>query len=256
MIVRERNDSFVMIEQHHHAEISANLMKRWNNSSLIKDPMYSSIMYAIANHDLGWMEFDKQPFWNDKKKAPYTFIDFPTPTKSVLYKYGIDEVEKRDAYAALLCSEHYSRFMEHSSSKEAKQFVMEEKQRRERIIVSLLPTFNENTFIKHYEYVKFADNLSLYICLNEPGTTLENEHPFFRSGIPVASSILGDSQEGIRAYWENDGKVVVSPFLFLSPFHVTIRQKALSKQTILEHGLLDSYAHAPYENHQIEFVKP
>src|SRR5699024_6115133 len=108
MIARERKDDFVMIEQDNHAHISGDLIKAWKDSFFAGESFKESVEYAIIHHDYGWKLFDKQPFWNDEKQMPYTFIDFPNKPKTVFYKHGIDVVEKDDPYAALLRSEEHT----------------------------------------------------------------------------------------------------------------------------------------------------
>jgi len=67
MIIRENKDSFIMIEQHSHAEVSADIMSYWDDELNPELSLTKSVHYAIRNHDLGWKNFDKQPFWDDKE---------------------------------------------------------------------------------------------------------------------------------------------------------------------------------------------
>src|SRR5690625_4939597 len=100
MIIRENDHSFIMIEQHHHAEISGYLFQQLSERFLLSK--YHSLHYAIVNHDCGWIPFDDMPIWNDVKNQPYSFIDFPISFKTVLYRHGINQVQENDPYAALL----------------------------------------------------------------------------------------------------------------------------------------------------------
>lgn len=240
VIVREKENSFTMIEQHNHALLARDLIRKWKENHFWHDPLYKEVLYAIENHDRGWQMFDKQPFWNDVTSSPYAFTDFPTLAKTVLYKQGIDEVEKVSPYAAMLCSEHYMRFMSHTKHKEAERFVAQEQQRKERIISSL-SAFDKAVFNWHYELLKFADNVSLYICLNEPGVKKHEEHKFFRAGIPVAKSLLDTQEGGVEAYWKNQNTICLDPFPFSEAIHVTVPLKNVSQESIADIGLLKSY---------------
>ncbi|RST77519.1 DUF3891 family protein [Siminovitchia acidinfaciens] len=168
MIVRERDKEFVMVEQHHHAQISGELMRCLKKDLMKGREALESVTFAVYQHDCGWIPADKHPFWNDKDFAPHSFINFPTPLKALIYKAGIDEVAKEDNYSALLCSEHYTRFMIHDKSEEAKAFVKSEKGRQEYLKKSL-PDFDSDLFQFHFGLLQFFDNLSLFLCLNEPG---------------------------------------------------------------------------------------
>src|SRR5690625_5024251 len=98
MIVREHQDKFIMIEQDFHAYISGEMIANWKDSLFKGEHFKKSVEYAIYHHDLGWKMIDKQPFWDDEKEAPYSFISFPILPKLIFYKYGIDMVEDVDPY--------------------------------------------------------------------------------------------------------------------------------------------------------------
>src|SRR5699024_5416414 len=172
--------------QHDHAQISSKLYQQLPEKFLPKKEYQFEVNYAIEQHDCGWIPFDETPFWNDKANEPHSFTNFPTEPKTVLYEYGINRVEEKYPYAALLCSEHYTRFLRKSMDKTAKNFVQKEQARQERILKQL--NVAKDLWMAHYEILQFFDNLSLYICLNEPGTPHEEEHHFFRKGISLPSS--------------------------------------------------------------------
>src|SRR5699024_242941 len=123
MIIRERADAFVMIEQHHHATLSGNLFDQMKPKlALTNDIFHNAVRYAIYQHDVGWIPFDMTPFWNDKEVAPYSFMTYPNSIKTILYKDGIDQVANIDPYAGLLCSEHYIRFLAEDEAALSQQF--------------------------------------------------------------------------------------------------------------------------------------
>ncbi|WP_144463629.1 DUF3891 family protein [Siminovitchia fortis] len=244
MIVRERPDEFVMIEQHHHAEISGKLMCCLKEE-LLKGQARESVTFAVYQHDCGWKLADKQPIWNDSELAPYSFTNFPTPLKTLIYQHGIDEVAKEDAYAALLCSEHYTRFLLHDESEEAKAFVKKEKARQEQLIETL-PRFDPALFGFHYGLLQLFDNLSLFICLNEPG---KNENPFFRNGIPLAPALGLNGKLNVR--WINENTVQVEDFPLEKACTVTLKQKTVRKEDIIKKGLIKSCLEAPLEKFSI-----
>ncbi|WP_010529185.1 DUF3891 family protein [Lentibacillus jeotgali] len=240
MIVRERQNQYVMIEQDHHARISGQLAANLKDSFFIEETWKQSVLYAIENHDYAWKMMDKQPFWNDQKQEPYMFTDIPNSAKTVFYKHGVDEVEKYDLYAALLCSEHYARFLIDDPKEESQLFVQNERKRQQQIIGSL-ENYDNEIFDVHYGLLQFLDSLSLYICLNEPGTSKENEHPLFKEGIPVPQMLTFFHTNKVGIYWKDDETVEMDVFPFGSPIDITIRQKVIPKNDILEKGLIKSY---------------
>lgn len=251
MIVRERNDQFVMIEQHHHASISGKLFTYLKEDFLPESKWKEDIEFAIFHHDCGWIPFDEAPFWDDKSNTPYSFTSLPKAPKTVLYENGINKVEEHSMYAALLCSNHYSTFMNRHSIKPAENFIEREKLRQERLRKKI-HGFQEDAFNLHYKLVKFFDDFSLYICLNEPGVQKEKEHPFFKKGIPLPDS-FGDDLLKIR--WNSESEINIDHTLFYSPeINIQLKQKVLSKANIIKNGLIKTYEAAESETVNIRIL--
>ncbi|GAA0603510.1 DUF3891 family protein [Virgibacillus siamensis] len=247
MIVREHENEFVMIEQDDHAHISGHLLHNWDRNLFHGVPLRKSVEYAVQNHDLGWKMIDKQPFWNDEKEAPYTFVDFPVLPKTVFYKHGIEEVAKNDPYAGLLCSRHYTNFLLDDQSKEAEEFVRSEHKRQKQISESL--HVDNKLYDFHYGLLQFCDSLSLYICLNNPGASKSNEHPFFKYGIPAPDQVF--KQDKILSRWRDKTTIEVDAFPFSAPVNVTINYKKVSRKTISENGLIKSYTESPPDKYDV-----
>jgi len=250
MIIRERPNEFVMIEQDNHAFVSGEIMKHWKDELFLGKERRKSVEDAIYYHDYGWRLFDQQPFWNDKKGEPYSFSDFPLMPKTVLYQHGIDAVEKIDDYAALLCSHHYVRFLDSMNTKEAKQFVDHEIRRQHRLIESM-KTFDQQLFDFHFGLLLFGDSISLYLCLNEPGIAEGQEHPFFRDGISVSEDLIGFKSSNTAIRWKDKENVTMDEFPFKHPFTIQLKQKRVSKQDIAVSGLIESYENTAFEEVEI-----
>lgn len=255
MLVRDTGTRFVLIEQHHHALIARKIIEKWQNVLWKPTSIYESVLYAIEQHDRAWRLFDREPFWDDLKQAPYQFIDFPNSAKIVMYTKGIDEVEQVDAYAAVLCSAHYSSFLEGSTDAEAKEFVESEKVRQQHLLQEL----NLSSSIQvseHLGLLKLADNLSLYLCLNHPGATKEEEHFFFKKGIPVANSIAEwtSETEKLAANWRNQNTIEIGDIPYVEPFPVSFQEKNIAKETIAKKGFLTAYMEASYEQNEVTFT--
>lgn len=244
MIVQEFPDHFIMIAQHDHAAISGTMANKWKQRLFRGHDKRLSVEHAITNHDLGWKPMDEAPFWNDKTKAPYTFIEFPTAPKTVLYKYGIEEVARKDPYAALLCSRHYTRFLQNNSASAAQKFMREEKTRREDL-VQTVADFDTENFNFHYGVLQMLDDMSLFICLNEPGIRQVDSHPFFKRGIKRNESVDTIPEEKIHIYWNDERTICLDPFIFTDTFTITLRAKNVSKKVIEQEGLLESYQRTP-----------
>ena len=250
MIVREREDAFIMIDQHHHASISGQLFEWIKEDFTIKNKKErNSIRLAIDLHDVGWKPFDLSPMWNDKKNIPYDFITLPNTIKSVLYKNGIDIVAQKNNYATLLCSHHYVRFLQKDSNTCSKQFVQSEKERQANIIKEF-NFFHNERFLTHYELLQFFDNLSLFICLHETNPSDEDIHFFFKNGIKLPELYGGGS---MQLNWQNN-RITLNTPIFAEPVSINLQQKVITKAAINEMGVLNAWENTPYEASQLIVV--
>src|SRR5690625_1594605 len=243
MIIRERLDSFVMIDQHHHASLSGKLFDNLKSLYTLQEKtLHLALRHAIYYHDVGWIPFDLHPFWDDQSQAPYSFITFPNSVKVVLYQSGIDTVQEVNAYAGLLCSEHYRRFLNKDYTSFPKKFVHNEKIRQNNLIHTF-EQFNYDTFQLHYEVLQFFDNLSLYLCLHEPDTNEDDIHYFFKNGITLPK-LFGC--EKLQLFWDNTS-VVLDKALFHKVVNISLTQKVVPKTDIKQYGLVEAWQNAPSE---------
>lgn len=163
----------------------------------------------------------------------------------MLYRSGINAVERHDNYAALMCSEHYTRFLLNDNSTSAKTFVQQEKERQQHISASF-SDYDKVLFDFHYGLLQLCDNLSLYICLNEPNVKNKHGHPFFRKGIPLSSELTLFGENKIQLSWINEDTITMSEFPFKKPLTVTIKQKIIGKKEIMDKGLINAYQASPF----------
>src|SRR5690606_31670736 len=102
----------------------------------------------------------KSPIWNDQLEQPFSFIDYPTDLKISFYEKGLDEVEEMSKYACLLCSLHYSSFVQDADETAVQKFWDIEKQRQDRLYDELGIVGNEKkkeTLMYHLDLLKFSD---------------------------------------------------------------------------------------------------
>ena len=212
MIVRERADSYILIKQHDHGLISGEFARHWAEEPQPLDPT----LYAIANHDVGWQSLDAFMHWNEESGKPYSFTDYPIESKLRAYKEGINLLEARSPYAACLCSMHYSSFL--SDSEDEFRFRENEDERRRRIKNALSREELDN-LERNFRLLQMCDNLSLFVCLNEPG---RNAHPWYKRGFEF---------EGTRfePIWENHHTLQLDPSPFSEPFNLIVPYTLVDK---------------------------
>jgi len=223
MIVRQRGKQFVLIHQHQHALMSGVFAE--NLEQTIRP--FNETLYAISHHDVGWMEVDQQIHWNEELKRPYSFTDFPLELKLNVYQKGITEVEANSVYAGYLCSKLYSTFLEKHDEPLAKEFLDREQVRRQRMR-KYLSLEEKQYLIDNFRLLRFCDDLSLALCLNEPGY---QTHPWYKNGIQY---------NGINYnwIWEGEDQLRLHPNLFRDTFPVQIPYLVLAEdRKIVEEGV-------------------
>ncbi len=235
MIVINQNTSFILFQQHQHGLISGEMAKQLRGSILHNEQIRFDVEFAIANHDYAWLQIDQLPLWNCEKNQPYSFIDYPLVDKIEAYTNGITYVQQQSEYAGLLCSLHYTSFFkEDSANSSIVRFISQEIDRRNKIKDKLQTYLDEQTISYHLDLLQFCDDLSLYLCLNEPGVLKEEEHPWFKNGFRQRFEF---ANEGLNAKWLNDKRICVEPFPFHSEFQVALPYKQLDKEHIEKDGL-------------------
>ncbi|MGP4082567.1 DUF3891 family protein [Pseudalkalibacillus sp. R45] len=63
MVIYEREVDWVMIPQHHHGLLSGDIARHWNSAYIKGTERWSEVIFAIAQHDRGWIDLDATPFW-------------------------------------------------------------------------------------------------------------------------------------------------------------------------------------------------
>ncbi|MGE6753490.1 DUF3891 family protein [Rossellomorea sp. NPDC071047] len=253
MIIRETKDSFIMIRQHDHAFLSGETIKHFNRNLLKSDEFFEDALYAAYQHDRSWIGLDETPIWNDREKTPYTFSDYPLLPKLAFYKIGVDEIERVNTYASLLCSLHFCSFFSQSKNKDCLVFLTGEARRQMRLKESF-PDLDEELLQQHFHLLQFSDNLSLYLCLNEPGVGKEDEHPWFRNGFKHTEIFHHDHQP-LTVRWMNEKEVTLDPYPFNKDFHVSLQYKIVTKGLIEEMGIAEAYEKSDMEEMKIQLCR-
>ena len=207
MIVRERPDSFVLVEQHQHGLVSGEFARHW----VAEAPVGEAALYAISNHDVGWRELDATVRWNEETGRPYSFLDYPAEPKLRAYTHGLDLVQARSPYAACLCNMHYGSFVRDAKSEPEVSFREVEAARRRGIEATLS---DEELASMEYDFrfLQLCDDLSLFVCLNEPG---RNDYPHYRDGFGFMGARL-------VPVWEDERTLRLETIPFSEPFTVGI----------------------------------
>ena len=257
MIVRETPASFYYLNQHDHARVAGVLADHWQPQYFEDAARRAEVMLAIYQHDRAWIPLDAAPLWNEQTQAPHSFLDFPAEPKIHHYQQGITEVEHLAPYAGLLCSLHYTGFPDLAKTNLGQAFLRAEAQRQQRLQqqLDLHTAARQRALDFHVQLLKFADRLSLYFCLNEPGADKAHEHPWYRAGIPFSDYFPFTHRQLIQAHWVAKDQVRVQPWPFDEEFPVTLCYKELPKEQVANLGLAACFQQAPMQELVVRVLK-
>jgi hypothetical protein len=256
MILRETPVSFVLINQHDHARVAGQMAAHWRPEYFAGPERWAEVVLAVAEHDCGWIGLDQNGGWDATSQRPYSFLDFPLEPKLAHYTQGIDEVAQTNAYAALLCSLHYTTFPDLQTTPQGQAFRQREQQRQQQIkaALQLATPRQEQELHFHLQLLKFCDGLSIYLCINKPGVTKAQEHPWYRDGIPHSNAFAFCPDKNIQVWWRNGQTVQVRPFPFTQAFAVSIPYRQVAKERIQVMGGQQALLQAPYQEYPVHLV--
>ncbi|OIJ12783.1 hypothetical protein BKP35_09385 [Anaerobacillus arseniciselenatis] len=252
MVVTENDkEKILLFEQHEHAKACGDFAEAWRDEYFIEKKKRDEVVYAIVEHDNGWIELDEKPSLNKKTQMPYSFINYPLKPKLKAYTNGINRVEDIDNYAALLCSLHFSSFFEGYTNGRGEGFLKQERRRQQRLMEKLNINKKDRALQFHYELLQFCDNLSLYLCMNTPGVAKKNEVNWFRSGF--SQKFAFNQYQTISAHWLDEATVALSDFPFKNEVTVSINYKAIKKNHLI--NLPIEYEQLPVHQRTVSIVK-
>lgn len=208
MIVRKVSRGYLLVAQHDHALISGEFAEHWAGEI---HPA-GSTLYAVRMHDVAWKQLDQRVRWNEDSGSPYSFVDYPVEDKLKAQREGMDFVEMRDPYAAILCSMHYVSFVRHAKEGPEAGFRGHEEKRQERLRTGMSAGELEN-LERNLRFLKLCDGLSLFLCLNEPGSS--DRPP------PYPEGFVFDG-ERFDPMWEDERTLRFDPNPFTKPFYILV----------------------------------
>ncbi|CAM3593765.1 DUF3891 family protein [Marinicrinis lubricantis] len=253
MIVRETDSEYVMIPQHEHAQLSGMIGSHFSQEVMKYQAFLEDFKLAVFEHDRSWIWLDETPIWNDRAKRPFSFMDYPLLPKLALYEKGLHEIERMSPFACLLCSLHYSSFFKGTTQQECIGFITKEHGRQEIIKEEL--QIMDLDMINHYvRLLQFCDRLSLYVCLNHPGTDKDQEHPWYKDGFPH-SDLFSTDRKIVKAEWNKQDQIIVRSFPFEAEFSATLRQKRVPKNLMQQLGVGEAYKQTEFVSQNVTFCE-
>ncbi|WP_301953170.1 DUF3891 family protein [Paenibacillus tritici] len=258
VICREQDGVLIMTKQHEHGLLAGEFAKWFKEEHTPAEGRRAEVLWAVSNHDRGWIDLDETPFWNDAEGLPYSFLDFPVVPKLTFYRRGIDEIEAQTPYGALLCSSHFERLIEVSGEEcpELTQYLQDEADRRARIHRGLEQSkpLEEGELYYDARLLQFCDDLSLFLALSKPGSIESEKHPWFVDGFSGSEEFSFTSGRAIEAEWQDTTTLTLTPFPFTKEIEVSFKQRRVSRKAIEDKGIAEAYRNAPEEECRITVI--
>ena len=99
MIVRDRGDTWQVVLQTDHADLSGAFARAW------REPVSDALVIAAERHDDGWAVWEQAP-QIDQEGKPVNFLDVDIRSHLAFYRAGIAAITEQDPEAGLLVSMH------------------------------------------------------------------------------------------------------------------------------------------------------
>ena len=108
MLLVDHPEGKVAVAQPSHAWISGQLARAWGGDMHPRE----EVCLAAEQHDIAWIDWERDPAYDPDTGYPYTFMLLDMPTKLAMWETGPDALVAQSRYAALLVSMHGSRLYE------------------------------------------------------------------------------------------------------------------------------------------------
>jgi hypothetical protein len=175
VIVRDRGDSWHVVLQTDHADLSADFARAWAD----RDARHDSLVLATERHDDGWAVWEQAPLVEPDTGKPINFLDVAVPAHLAFYRACIAAVSDQDPYAGLLVSMHgagiyrqrygtdpalaLSRAPE--VAEQVEEFVAEQEASHPERLAAVGHSDEERW--DDYHRLQLYDRLSLYFCMRD-----------------------------------------------------------------------------------------
>jgi hypothetical protein len=221
MIVRDRGDSWQVVLQTDHADLSGAFARAWSD----RDARSDSLVLATERHDDGWAVWEQAPLVEPDTGKPINFLDVGVPAHLAFYRACIAAVSDQDPYAGLLVSMHGAGIYRQrygtdlalaltradEVAEQVEEFVAEqEASHADRLAAA---GYSDEERWADYHRLQLYDRLSLYFCMRD----VENGEAWE----------IGDYRLAPVAAW----RVSIDPYPFVeSPARFSLLRRLLPKR--------------------------
>jgi len=168
VIVRPLPDGILCIRQLDHAAFSGELARAWGGATPALAPR-APVELAIARHDAGWAETDRDPAWNPATGLPHIYRTWPSAAALEVAERSVAIVGAEDPYAGWLVSRHFASFHAGSEAPAARAWVTAQVGHRAELLSRAWPRVGRELLHPHvleanFDWLQLLDALSLALC--------------------------------------------------------------------------------------------
>jgi Protein of unknown function (DUF3891) len=165
VIVRDRGDSWQVVLQIDHADLSAAAARAWAD----KGPRHDSLTVAAERHDDGWAVWEQAPLVDGDGK-PVNFLEVDVRSHLAFYRAGIAAITEQDPYAGLLVSMHGAGIYRQRYGLDpglGLQRAAEVEADVDAFVAEQEAKFDLVEHRAEYDLLQFYDRFSLYFCMRD-----------------------------------------------------------------------------------------
>ena len=118
MIRRKDSEGWILVYQHDHAVLAGEIIALWGNDDFTRPRPFEEVVFAVAEHDSGWKEWDSHPKINPENGYPANFMEMESTDQYKIWKGSYLGHAGVHPYASSLIALHFDRFNEKSLSKD------------------------------------------------------------------------------------------------------------------------------------------
>ena len=202
MIVRDDHDTFLLITQPDHAQLSEAIVAAMRTEPPLVGSARRTILLATREHDNGWIEVDAFPTVDLATGRPCDFMSGPAPVKHELWLRGIARAAKADGLAGALVAEHALTVYGYRRGEAAwtSFFSTIEGMRDALLERAGVASADRARFDAYYRCVRLGDSFSLQFCngWKAPATTLGYRAELQGTTLLIAPDPFGGATVDLR----------------------------------------------------------
>jgi Protein of unknown function (DUF3891) len=175
MLHRADEEGMIAISQPAHSWVAGQLARHWGHGDFLSVP--EEVCLASEQHDIGYLEWERNPTLNAETGLPHTFLEMPRDLRLEIWTKGIQEMLRFGRYPALLVSMHYTWLANRNQREcppEEQKWVDEFLERQDALQITLQTSLNNDFYYepvsspeilrRNQQLVSRWDWMSLLLC--------------------------------------------------------------------------------------------